>query len=75
MDALFCYIHRQSKPVDELKILAGGQAEIGLQLSRIVTDYPDARLEIFRGEQLLTRLDTGDARDIERAAGMLAAAG
>jgi hypothetical protein len=54
MGAYFCYIHRPSKAVAELKILnCAGERELRAQLEEVAADYPNARLEVFHGERLI----------------------
>jgi hypothetical protein len=61
MDAYFCYIHRPSRSVAELKILnCETEASLERQLARLMADYPDARLEIFHGETLIGERRSGD---------------
>lgn len=79
MDAYFCYIHRDAKPIAEMKILAGdSRIELGRQLGQLIGDYPAAQLEIFQGDRLVARLDTGQgatrADNIARAIEALALA-
>jgi hypothetical protein len=56
MDTYFCYIHRDTKAVAELKILTC-ETEAGLesQLAGLKADYPGARFEIFQGDRQVTR--------------------
>lgn len=57
MDAYFCYIHRDTRPIAELKVLtAETEAELERELARLRADYPDARFEIFQGDRLVRRI-------------------
>ena len=62
MDTYFCYIHRDAKPIAELKVLAA-ETEAGLEreIARLRVDYPDARFEIFQGDQLVSRIEADGA--------------
>jgi hypothetical protein len=65
MDTYFCYIHRASKPVAELKILTcEDEAALDNQMSRLMAEYPGARLEVFLGDEQIRRIDTGDALEV-----------
>jgi hypothetical protein len=79
MDTYFCYIRRDARPVAEMKILhAWSDAELGRQLARLMTDRPDARLELFEGDRLVTAIEPGGevttAARVQRAADALALA-
>ena len=57
MDPYFCYIHRDTKPIAELKVLTA-ETEAGLEreLALLRADYPGARFEIFQGDRLVRRI-------------------
>lgn len=79
METYFCYIHRDARAVAEMRVLdASSDAGLGRQLARLMTDYPDARLELFQGDRLVTAIEPGGevttAACIQRAADALALA-
>lgn len=57
MEPYFCYIHRDAKPVAELKVLTpDSEAGLELELARLRIDYPQSRFEIFQGDRLVATL-------------------
>jgi hypothetical protein len=64
LDPYFCYIHRDSRPVAELKVLtAETEAGLAREIARLRLDYPDARFEIFQGDRPVSLAGTGAATE------------